>query len=136
VLSGPEKGNQLASLNWSSGFRTYSTCGQILPLQSNVSMYFISSAFNSKSKMLRFCNSLSLFEDLGMTLFPSCTLYRSKICAGDFPYLFPICLILGSLMTSGSPGFCHGLDGDPKGLYEVTVIPLSEQNLRNFAWFK
>lgn len=115
---------------------THIFCGHILPLQSNVFIYSISSGASSKSKIAKFSANLCLLDDFGMTAFPNWTFHLIRICAGVLLYLAAICLILVSLRTSGSPGFCHGLEGDPRGLYEVIVIPLARQNSRNFFWFK
>ena len=86
--------------------------------------------------MSMFCCNLSGLDDLGIVEWPSSIWYRSKICPGVFPYFSAIFLISSSLMTSGSPGSAHGLEGEPKGLYPTMEIWRSLQNLRNFSWLR
>lgn len=129
------KQNKSASQTYTP-LATHISCGHILPLQSNVLIYSISSGANSKSKIAKFSANLCRFDDFGITAFPNWTFHLRRICAGVLLYLSAICLILASLRTSGSPGFCQGLEGDPRGLYAVIVMPLARQNSRSFFWFK
>lgn len=95
---------------------TYAVIGQKRPLQSNESMYAISSGLISKSKMLKFSWILDFVTDLGIVTTPRWIWYLSKTWATLLPYFSASCLRLGSTSNWGSLGFAHGLSGEPRGL--------------------
>lgn len=117
-------------------FHTYSSNGQILPLQSKVSINSTSSSSSWKSQMPKFSLILDFVTDLGITMWPCWIWYLSTIWAAVLPYLSAICLILGSSKSRGSSGLAHGRSGDPRGLYAVIIIPFDLQNADSFFWFR
>ncbi|KAJ8921954.1 hypothetical protein NQ315_008588 [Exocentrus adspersus] len=78
---------------------------------------FTSSGVNSKSNISIFFSTLSLLLDLGIGIVPIWTRNRKITCALVFPYFSPMLTIWGlSKETTPSPGFAHGLAGEPRGL--------------------
>lgn len=97
-------------------FKSYSVYGQIRPLQSNPLISSISSGVKLKSQISKFSLILDLVTDFGIVICPLCTWYFKTTCAAVFLYFCANCLIFGSSRSWGSPGFAHGLSGEPKGL--------------------
>ena len=62
----------------------YPNIGQILPLQSKVSMYAMSSAESLKSKTSLFWAILDFVTDLGITMWPRSNWKKNKICIIKF----------------------------------------------------
>lgn len=125
--SGIKNENNYVDIAKEKVIATYAVIGQNLPLQSNVLMYVTSSSFSSKSKISKFSWILDFVTDFGMVITPLCTWYFNNTCAGVLLYFTAKLFSFSSSIRRGSPGLAHGLSGDPRGLYAVTVMPTDLQ---------